>query len=372
MESRKLVDIEKKYNVEDEDSFVVEDQDGTKMVKFEVIKSALHKMMVCNTINNLKALNLPEGSIIRTLGYHKVDDGGAATYYIMYDPSATDDGALCHWLSGSDTLRAKLVIEGSVNVLAFGAVGDGLNDDYDALQKALDSGLPLHFPNKTYKVSSPLEIKSNTNIDFNGCTITCPNSAAIIIGNASTGANNVRLSNLNIIGYNGIEVLPKSSIISLNNISVIGQNVTSEYGVRLQSDKYIRIESCHFSNLQYGVTVYVPNTVINNGFISITNTDMQVSVQCVRTSGGASNISRINIFNCNFIVESAIDDTHVGLYLYSQSDHINITNCAFSGGYGALHIMSNISNKIKMIGCDIFGGVKQIVNEDSTTTITTI
>ena len=76
-----------------------------------------------------------------------------------------------------------------VNVKDFGAIGDGINDDYNSIQSALDSGAPLViFPQGTYKTNKPLRVRNShitlqgegidvTNINglgpFNGPTMAC-------------------------------------------------------------------------------------------------------------------------------------------------------------------------------------------------------
>lgn len=48
----------------------------------------------------------------------------------------------------------------------FGAIGDGIADDTEAIQKAIDSGSPVTLPNKTYYIGRPLYMK-HSNIAFN-------------------------------------------------------------------------------------------------------------------------------------------------------------------------------------------------------------
>ena len=74
----------------------------------------------------------------------------------MYAPTDLNDGMLTHYLRTSDTLRAHLVHNGTLNILQCGAFGDGVNDDFTFITKALKKGFPLFFPKRTYKVSGPL------------------------------------------------------------------------------------------------------------------------------------------------------------------------------------------------------------------------
>ncbi len=58
----------------------------------------------------------------------------------------------------------------SVSVGDYGAVGNGINDDTDSIQNALDksSGKRVYFPKGTYMVSKTIEIPSNTHIFGDG------------------------------------------------------------------------------------------------------------------------------------------------------------------------------------------------------------
>lgn len=49
-------------------------------------------------------------------------------------------------------------LNGVVTVLQFGAVGDGVTDDTAAIQAAIASNLPIHFPTGTYKYTSTIAI----------------------------------------------------------------------------------------------------------------------------------------------------------------------------------------------------------------------
>jgi hypothetical protein len=55
------------------------------------------------------------------------------------------------------------MIEGApINVLDYGAVGDGTNDDTSAIQLALNTGKTVYFPDGTYKITDTLTVNSGT------------------------------------------------------------------------------------------------------------------------------------------------------------------------------------------------------------------
>ena len=60
------------------------------------------------------------------------------------------------------------VAENFVTPEMFGAIGDGVADDTEAIQAALDSGARTVLLHKSYRISDSLKIKSNTTVMFSG------------------------------------------------------------------------------------------------------------------------------------------------------------------------------------------------------------
>jgi hypothetical protein len=90
-----------------------------------------------NTIAEMKACNkLKNGDCVQTLGYYSASDGGSGTYQIVNDSTLVDDGGSVHDIING--LKAKLIIKDSINVKQFGAYGDGVHNDTNAIQKAIE------------------------------------------------------------------------------------------------------------------------------------------------------------------------------------------------------------------------------------------
>lgn len=126
-----------------------------------------------------------------TLGYYAPNDGGGAVYTIRQKKeSDTDDGGSVLVLDNGNV--AELMIDGDINVKQFGAKGDGIADDYDAITKALyfsylkDNGnmsdgmyqvkavRAVYFPIGKYKISKTLKIteaRSHFVLDMSSCTL---------------------------------------------------------------------------------------------------------------------------------------------------------------------------------------------------------
>lgn len=87
-----------------------------------------------NTVAEMKAdTDLKDGMSAQTLGYYSVNDGGGATYKITSTESQNE-----YQEELENGLYATLIINGEVNPNQFGAYGDDIHDDSEAIQKAID------------------------------------------------------------------------------------------------------------------------------------------------------------------------------------------------------------------------------------------
>lgn len=142
-----------------------------------------------DTVADMKlATNLIDGSYARTLGFHSIGDGGASIYKIS-DTGTADEMEV---IAVGD-LFATLVKPTVVNPEIFGAYGDGIHADTDAIQKAINSGYPVKMT-KDYLIM-PIYIgnqdpsitrgwKENISIDASSAkfTYTGGNSAFVLAG----------------------------------------------------------------------------------------------------------------------------------------------------------------------------------------------
>lgn len=233
-------------------------EDGTLQ---EIITTYIQSNVawVFDTVADMKvATNLVNGSYARTLGYHSVDDGGAATYYID-ETGTADEGAI---IAIGSTLKAHLVHIGKITPEMFGAYGDGVHDDVTPIRKALDflystdsdvntwqmSGT-LYFNAKTYLVDGPIievDYPSRvTRISLKGDGT----RTAIVAGENCTRM----FDNQNKIGFSNFE-----------DIYFVGNDSTFLYTSESQPQR-LRFIRCTFRN--FHTVANVQGTVDNSEFV---------------------------------------------------------------------------------------------------------
>lgn len=104
-----------------------------------------------------QANNLKTGGLIKTQGFYQPNDGGGADYVIVDDigEDEVDEASIIALQKG---LYARLLVQDYVNVKQFGAKGNGVTDDTEALQRAIDFGGNVLVPDGNYVISNTLEI----------------------------------------------------------------------------------------------------------------------------------------------------------------------------------------------------------------------
>lgn len=110
-----------------------------------------------NTLIDLLTADLVSGIKVKTLGYHTINDGGSAFYYIT---NIQPTNSIYETLTNGN--YAVLVIEDDfINVKKLGAYGDNTNDDTNVIQMALNTGLNVYIPEGTYLITQKLQMPFN-------------------------------------------------------------------------------------------------------------------------------------------------------------------------------------------------------------------
>lgn len=243
---------------------------------------------VFDTVADMKqATNLVNGSYARTLSYANVGDGGGALYKITNTASTTE-----YQESLGGGLYATLVVDNEIRVSTFGAVGDGVTDDTDALQKAFDYAInnkTIVFERaKTYKVDC-----TRNSIARNGSyTIEKAYSALVLKGyNVTIIGNDATIKNtLTQAQYD-------SNASNVGSVIIISANS--------QDPADISQANSYDFDVQMGQNIKISNLTIDGGGENITRTYQTPSSDHLRQAKGIScagqDLFKIELDNCKII-----------------------------------------------------------------------
>lgn len=360
IEDRLIRELPEKSRIELTDQIVIEDLDGTKLGDISSLRALVMTNLIFNTVEDMKAATLRENDVCLTLGYHTINDGGGATYRIVYEPTAIDDRANYHYLYDSDVNRAKFIsMDGSVTPEQFGAYGDGTHDDINAITKCIESvnNYRINFiRSHQYKITKMIPIKSQMILDFNKCTIIPFGCSAIGISSSNPikELTDITIENVKIIMKNAISkeciVFNKSAtLVTIRNINI---SDASNTGINFIAATILNITSCifHCTNTKdsiYGINITGINDkdYMKNHSINIDNIKFINYGTCIGLPGvsGAFNTNAfiVNISNCTAESNSSLVDT---CFLFNGSSTISELRTISITSIITLHIKCLVSN----------------------------
>lgn len=215
----------------------------------------------------------------------------------------------------------------------YGAIGDGTTDDYLAITNAVNSGFPVYFHNKTYKVNSQ---------------ITVDNSAAMVI---IYGNNAKLLSGISSVGSSIFRIYQANKVFITNLNFNFNASATAHYGLRLGDNagsKYVgvaRVTNCDFYN--FGVENQRGMFVENTPFVSGLSANF--------------NLPSLLIDGCNFYNQNTTNTINyttatyygIGIQLGELTDYCKITNCNFN--FIRTAVWSAAGANLDITGCNFLG-----------------
>lgn len=142
----------------------------------------------------------------------------------------------------------------AVSVKDFGATADGITNDRNAFQAALDTGKSVYVPQGTYVIGSTISLTADGQCIYGDGNLsvikTTATTARIDVNNKDgTAIRNLKIDAFAANTNPGIYVYGGSSGIDIENVYFYGGNQR----VYLAECDHIRVDSCTFDNTGYGV-----------------------------------------------------------------------------------------------------------------------
>lgn len=288
---------------------------------------------------DLQASSQAAGTLAIIEGFYTPGDGGSNLYYITDDLSLIMAAPFYLDMDSSNLWAIPIILHSYVNPVMFGAKGDGIVDDTEAIRKALEIGKNVHFTNGTYNIAFAdsitekqiiFELKSDHHLVFDESAVLNITGTAFANLSAVFGATVLPVSNIKLSG----------GTIQYNDIlAVLPQGIRFEAPSDAAADQFtdIIIENMTFRNL--GSAVYMVQRSTAG------TTDRQVS---------------------NVLIKNCKAYKCLGSFVTADGKNITITNCMADGGneaaaYDAISIHSGIGIKV----CDnYFTGytIGQVIN----------
>lgn len=252
--------------------------------------------------------NLINGCLVETFGFHSSGDGGGAKYLIRTkSESDTPDEITLVTLTNLSSLIAEKIEESKINVKQYGAYGDGVHDDYDAIQYAYTKNpkRTIYFPSGTYLISATIKTNSAANandtiLDDNAIIKASQalNELFEIGGINPTISPNVYNRRNSFVGGE-LDATGCQTAIKINEymmgveIKDTTINMFNTYGIYVPSSTYssdMKVQNCYISGIQdntytsYGVMLERPDN-------EITHCRINGVTECVKvTTGGLTMI----------------------------------------------------------------------------------
>ena len=297
-------------------------EDGTLA---DIITNYLNtKALFCyDNVASLKLdTTLTNGSYVRTLGYHSINDGGSATYKVR-NKETEEVANEMNKIAIGEELIADL-IDSDYIPEKYGAYGDGVHDDTSVLNFIVSNYNKLQLK-KNYLITATINVPANSYIYGSG-KIT--NSTSNVY--AFTMNYNSEIKDITIFGNklgNGITVTQRSANNPNRNIYSNLKVFNCMIGINLNGIGDI-VETCVIDSCNEE-----DNRLTNSCGVYITNTDNFVNDSIIlRSDVGLYSTYQFSINNgkilvCNYgmILGSKANDT-LPAYPFKRTNTMTCTN----------------------------------------------
>ena len=318
----------------------------------EMVEDGTLESLIENTLNIVKSYNtyteliadkdnFVNGLKLKTLGYSTIGDSGAGEYYV------TDTSTSNFQVDLENGLYLVLIDSYEMNIKQFGAVGDGVTDDTDSIQAALDycftKGIDLKVPATTnyYKITRPLVLQTQTADMIDGYWA---GNGSRLFGEYKTRCKIIKIGNTT----SGIQDYDVNAVIICKNNTGTGINIEN-------------LSLCNYANTSL-------NTYDNDSYGLYT--------KCSRSNYKDLNINAYHgiygsCFSCNFenivficintALEIANGTSNTIRFIYApncnnpykiSSSYSTLMNCASDNCTGSIYRLSGLGLTLLNCGCE--------------------
>ena len=296
-----------------------------------------------------------------TLGYYEPNDGGGGVYIIRQKKeNDVDDGGSIIVLDNENI--AELIIEGAVNVKQFGAKGDGVTDDTDSIQRALNHVTDTTF-DKLYSNGHFIYKKGGGTVYIPSGTYRITETIVIgqccrLVGDSSIGLDLYELSKEDFTGTvliadftNKKSWILESAIYKKDGSTLgykekVNGNDANNGKINLIQGVFIENIALYTQNEVYGGIrlCSTPESILKN--VSISGTLVAILLNATWGS---------HIINC-----------YTKSYLYGVLSVLDVNSCSISGYFNRIvddkNIMINDDNRFDLENEDTGSGWQESMN----------
>lgn len=325
---------------------------------------------------------LIEGSKIYCAGADTVNDGKGGHFRIRARLSSDDIDHYNLYLIDGGVKVAERIKETSedviVSVKIYGAIGDGLHDDTEALLKCLNENKVIYFPEGIY-LTSELTLSNNQKLIGNNATLKAKSG---MLNNFMTVANNNEITGITFDLNVENQTKMFSAIIGnnvnntiLNNCIFPGSKFISYRGigcVHFENSKYITINNCilHDSGDEGVYLVNCNNCCINGGeyynnpngsgvATSLGSKHRIINVYCHHNTGSNFSINSPYCVVENCISSNGSSNGFTLGHTDAPASYSVVKGCSLSDNVGGISVQGSST---KVIACNNVINNSSIVN----------